>query len=155
MMKRWVAGLVLATALLGGCDAFPSSGPVDREAKAGIPTDRHLGSANLDPVLANPKVGDLYAAELTAFSGEDFYAGVTRPSPGQKTYGLMKVIEVKADKVTAITETNAWGRPQGARNDLNGDLKDIRWDNEEKIPIKRADFARLVAEEKILEVRRL
>jgi hypothetical protein len=109
----------------------------------------------LDPILADPKVGDVYAAELTAFSGMNFNANRGSGAAQDKAYGLLKVVEVTPERVTVITEMGAWPRPQGARNDLRGTMADIRWDDSEKIPVNRADFARLVAEEKILETRRM
>ncbi|OAM31214.1 MULTISPECIES: hypothetical protein [Eikenella] len=106
-------------------------------------------AADLDPILAEPQVGDLYAAKLSDFSAADFGDNKT------VSYGLMKVVQVQPDRIIVITEDAAWENPRGARNDLNGDLADISWDESEQIPIKRADLAKLVADGSILETRRL
>ncbi|MFM6854968.1 MAG: hypothetical protein ACKOUM_12900 [Sphingopyxis sp.] len=108
----------------------------------------------LDPLLADPKVGDLYASKLSAFSAMEFNEG--RPErTGKDSFGLLKVVEVNADRVTVITEKSAWDEPDGALADLRGDLADIEWDPEERIPVNRADFAQLMADGKLLETRRL
>lgn len=102
----------------------------------------------LDSVLAEPKVGDLYAAKLSAFSKEGFEEhGVA--------YGLMKVVDVQADKIIVITEDAAWPEAAGAQKDLNGDLSDITWDESERIEVKRADLPRMVADGRIIETRRI
>lgn len=74
---------------------------------------------------------------------------------GKDAYGLMKVVEVHPDRVVVITENNAWDNPRRARNDLRGDLKDITWDEEEKITIKRDELGKLKANGSLLEARRL
>ena len=67
-------------------------------------------AAGLDPILAEPKVGDLYAAKVSAFSKEGFEEhGVA--------YGLMKVVDVQADKIIVITEDAAWPEAAGAQKD--------------------------------------
>ncbi|MBH5328589.1 hypothetical protein H9Q10_02745 [Eikenella sp. S3360] len=110
-------------------------------------------AADLDPILADPQVGDLYAAKLSDFSAADF--GDNKGREQEVSYGLMKVVEVQPDRLIVITEDAAWDNPRGARNDLNGDLADITWDESERIPVKRADLAKLVADGSILETRRL
>lgn len=104
----------------------------------------------LDPILADPRVGDLYAADLTHFSGAEF----SGTGSSESAFGLMRVIEVSEDLITLNTETGAWPLPRGAINELRGDLAEIEWDEEEKVRIYRKELADLVAEEKILEVRR-
>lgn len=99
----------------------------------------------LDPILANPKVGDIIAAELTYFSG------ATYETP--RTYGLMKVVAVSPDRLTAFTETGGWPKPQGARNDL-GTMEGIEWAEDEQISIPRDQLAALIHDDKILDVRR-
>jgi len=61
---------------------------------------------------------------------------------------------VMPDKVIFVTESGGWPQPQGAKNDLDGDLSDITWDESERIPVKRADLPRYYGSE-IIEVRRL
>ena len=55
----------------------------------------------------------------------------------------------------AITENAAWDNPKGARNDLRGDLKDITWDETEKITLNRTELGKLKANGSLLEARRL
>lgn len=108
----------------------------------------------LDPILANPQVGDLYAAELTHFSRANFNqasSGGAQPV----SYGLLKVVDVNPTQITVITEMGAWPQQDGALNDLAGDHANISWDESERIPINRADLARLVADGKILRTRRM
>ena len=105
-------------------------------------------AAGLDPVLAEPKVGDLYAAKVSAFSKEGFEEhGVV--------YGLMKVVEVQPNHIIVITEDAGWETPKMAKQDLNGDLSNINWDESERIQIKRADLSRMVLDGRIVETRRL
>ena len=106
----------------------------------------------LNPILANPQVGDVYAAELTAFSGASFN---TSGESTAKAYGLLRVVAVADDKVTVITETGAWPTPSpGPANDMNGDFHDISWDESERIPIMRGSFQQLLDDDKIIDVRR-
>jgi hypothetical protein len=143
----------LALASLTGCDALTGGGAADKGAEAPAAGAGETASAasDLDPVLANPAVGDLWAADLTAFSGAEFKRdGVAV----EHAYGLLKVIAVTDDTVTVITETGFWPREQGSINDLRGDQSDITWDESEEIPVRRADFAQLLEDEKIVEVRR-
>ena len=105
-------------------------------------------AAGLDPILAEPKVGDLYAAKVSAFSKEGFEEhGVA--------YGLMKVVEVQSNHIIVITEDAAWEVPEGAKQDLNGDLSNITWDESERIQIKRDELPQMVADGRIVETRRL
>ena len=105
-------------------------------------------AAGLDPILAEPKVGDLYAAKVSAFSKEGFEEhGVV--------YGLMKVVEVQPNHIIVITEDAGWETPKMAKQDLNGDLSNINWDESERIQIKRADLSRMVLDGRIVETRRL
>lgn len=158
-----VLAAVLPLAMLGGCDqvsGLVGGGEADKAAvasadAAGKPaSDAAPAAASVsDPLLANPMVGDLYASELTAFSAASFSA--QRGDPMAKAYGLLKVVEVQPDRVFVITETGAWDNANGTRNELQGDLADITWDDAERIPILRADFARLLSEGKIISTRRL
>ncbi len=131
---------LLACAALAGCKPG-TAGPGGAEAP-------QAAKVELEPVLADPKVGDLYAAELSHFSGASF-------EDAEEIYGLMKVVQVSPDQITLNTETAGWPKPKGAINDLRGDLAGIEWDEEEKIQIRRNELAGLVAEKKILETRRL
>ncbi|NZA27275.1 hypothetical protein H0E84_12865 [Luteimonas sp. SJ-92] len=138
LSSRLLLALVLATA------ATACSGPAAPGAGAAT------AQAELDPILADPQPGDLYAAEVTHFSGVSFGDNEDR-----KAYGLMKVREVTADQVMVITEMGAWPKGRGAVNELRGDLSEITWDEQEVIPLYRNELAGLVADGKILEVRRL
>jgi hypothetical protein len=102
----------------------------------------------LDPILANPAVGDLYSGELTHFSAADF--------EGMETaYGMMRVVAVSPTTVTVITETGAYPEQGPATAELNsGSLDNVTWDETERLDINRADLARLLSEGKIAAFRR-
>jgi hypothetical protein len=156
MSRKMVVALsVAALTAVAGCNKGADSTTGGTAGATADAPEAKAAAADLDPILADPKVGDLYAAELTAFSGFNFNSNNGSGSAQDKAYGLLKVVEVTPERVVVITETGAYPRPQGARNDLRGNLASITWDESEKIPVNRADFARLVAEEKILETRRL
>lgn len=158
---------VAALAILGGCDQLGGGGLASGNAvlmnssapaadKAGAAPAAQAAASDLDPILANPQVGDLYAAELTAFSAQNFgSAGPNESGDSEKAYGLLRVVEVSPERVTVITETSAWPNSRGAVNDLRGDLANITWDEQERIPINRAELARMVADGKIVETRRM
>ncbi len=146
-MKQRLLALALI-AVLAACDGHApsasSSAPAQSTAASGTQSD----TAGLDPVLADPKVGDLYAAKVSAFSKEGFEEhGVV--------YGLMKVVEVQPNHIIVITEDAGWETPKMAKQDLNGDLANINWDESERIQIKRADLSRMVLDGRIVETRRL
>ncbi len=154
-MKQRLLALALISVLAacggqnnGAAPAAPSQ-PAAPEASAPASQPAAPAADALDPILADPQVGDLYAAKLSDFSAAEF--GDNK----EVSYGLMKVVRVQPDRIIVITEDAAWENPRGARNDLNGDLADITWDESEQIPIKRADLAKLVADGSILETRRL
>jgi hypothetical protein len=110
-------------------------------------------AAAIDPILANPQVGDLYSGELTAFSAANF--GQSGSSTATKAYGMMRVVDVDESKVTVITEQGAWPTQAQATTELNsGSMSTITWDEQERIPITRAQFATLVSEGKLAAFRR-
>lgn len=146
-MKQRLLALALIS-VLAACDGHApsasSSAPAQSTAASGTQSD----TAGLDPVLADPKVGDLYAAKVSAFSKEGFEEhGVV--------YGLMKVVEVQPNHIIVITEDAGWETPKMAKKDLNGDLSNINWDESERIQIERADLSRMVLDGRIVETRRL
>ena len=146
-MKQRLLALALIS-VLAACDGHApsasSSAPAQSTAASGTQSD----TAGLDPVLADPKVGDLYAAKVSAFSKEGFEEhGVV--------YGLMKVVEVQPNHIIVITEDAGWETPKMAKKDLNGDLSNITWDESERIQIKRADLSRMMLDGRIVETRRL
>lgn len=104
----------------------------------------------IDPMFAEPRVGDLYAAELTHFSAYDF--GGT----GNDAYGMMRVVAVTDDRITVQTETGSWAERRGAIRELRGnhDLEGITWDENENIQISRSELPQLVDSGRILDVRR-
>ena len=142
--------LIGALALTGltGCDALTSSAPTAADSTT---ADAPAAPA-LDPILANPQVGDLYAAELSAFSQASFNEGSDSMA---KAYGMMKVVAVDDTNVTVITENAAWAESGGAIEELGGDLATITWDESERIDIPRATLAQLVTDGKILRTRRM
>lgn len=140
-----------AALALAGCDS--GSGTA---ASGGTATAESSDSASsLDPLLASPQVGDVWAGELTAFSSYDFSGGSSEMKSDSKAYGLMRVVEVSDDRVTIITETGAWPEVRGAVGELRGDMAGITWDENERIPVNRSDFAQLVEDGKIAETRRM
>ncbi|MBD9370029.1 hypothetical protein [Xanthomonas sp. XNM01] len=147
--RSTLAPLLLAIALTGLAGCKPAT---TETAATGTAPAAAAAATSLDPQLANPQVGDLWAAELTHFSGGEFGEGrQTR----EDAFGLMKVVEVQPDQIVLITEEGAWPKKQGAINDLRGDLAEVSWDEEEKITLKNTELAGLVADGRILETRRL
>ena len=147
LTRTLLTSLLLVSASLGlvACkqEGNASSGKAASSVKA---------PATLDAQLSEPRVGDLWATEISHFSGSDF--GDDEQAK-QAAYGLLKVIEVSADQLILVTETGAWPKKQGAINDLRGDLSNISWDDSEKIVVKRSELSSLVGEGRILETRRL
>ncbi len=142
-VTRPLMGLAIAAAL-AACSGqgAPPAPANDTPANA---------TAELDPVLAAPRVGDVYAAELTHFSGVEFAGS----EDGEAAYGLMRVIAVNEERITLNTENSAWPKPRGAINELRGDQADISWDEQETIEVYRRELPQLVAEGRILEARRM
>lgn len=154
---RLVITAMMATGLmLGGCNATAEStddkGGSSEQAATETSTDAPAAAASdLDPLLAEPQVGDVWAADLNHFSAVEFNNdGGTQ----EAAFGQVKVVEVSPDRVTVITEDAAWPEADGARRELRDRSATIRWDENERIPVNRADFAQLVADGKILETRR-
>ena len=144
--NRFAAGTAaaLGAVLLSACDAAP----IGNSAGSGEEYSATLS----DPLLADPAVGDLWAAKLDEFSNADFGVG---GEAGGDAYGLMKVVNVSEDRVMVITENAAWPAASGTVNELRGDLAAITWDESEEIPINRSDLQSLVDSEYILETPRL
>ena len=149
-MKQRLLALTLISVLAACGGQTNSSAPAQSAAASGA--QPAATAPALDSVLAEPKVGDLYAAKLSSFSDQGFGQDGKVQSVA---YGLMKVVDVQADTITVITEDAAWPEADGARKDLNGDLSDITWDESERIEVKRADLPRMVADGRIVETRRL
>lgn len=148
-MGRSLAGMAIAAALAACSGQGPAPAAADAPAGAGAAAS----TAALDPVLASPQVGDVYAAELTHFSGVDF--GGVGNDGAEAAFGLMRVVEVSDERITLNTETGAWPKARGAINELRGDHAEINWDEEEKIEVYRRELPELVAEGRILEARRM
>ena len=146
-MKQRLLALALIS-VLAACDGHAPSASSSAPAQSTAASVTQSDTAGLDPVLADPKVGDLYAAKVSAFSKEGFEEhGVV--------YGLMKVVEVQPNHIIVITEDAGWETPKMAKKDLNGDLSNINWDESERIQIERADLSRMVPDGRIVETRRL
>jgi len=103
---------------------------------------------DLQAIFAAPQWGDVYAAELTYFSADEF------GMDGKAAFGLMRIVAVHPDRITLNTETSAWPNARGAINEMRGDLADIEWDEDEKIEIYRSELSQLVANKKIVDARR-
>ena len=149
-MKQRLLALALISVLAACGGQTNSSAPAQSAAASGA--QPAATAPALDSVLAEPKVGDLYAAKLSSFSDQGFGQNGKEQSVA---YGLMKVVDVQADKIIVITEDAAWPEAAGAQKDLNGDLSDITWDESERIEVKRADLPRMVADGRIVETRRM
>lgn len=96
--------------------------------------------------LKDPKVGDLYAAELSELAEFEV--------PGEKAYGLLKVTQVAPDTVTVITDSSAWDDTISAKRELRGDLKEVVWDNDDEIVLARSQLLEMHRKEVIFGVRR-
>lgn len=96
-------------------------------------------------LLAAPKVGDLYASELSHFAEFD---------GGNRAYGLMKVVAVTDGSISVVTDSSAWPAPSGANNDLRGDLADVKWDTQNTLRLARSELRDLYEEDRIFGVRR-
>jgi hypothetical protein len=96
--------------------------------------------------LKDPKVGDLYAAELSELAEFEV--------PGGKAFGLLKVINVAPDTVTVVTDSSAWDDTISAKRELHGDLKQVVWDGEDEIVLARSQLLEMHRKEVIFGVRR-
>ncbi len=121
-LLRSIASLSLLLALVAGCSS------------------KHDGD-----LLAAPKVGDLYASELSHF---------TEFENNERAYGLMKVVGVTDDAITVATDSTAWPAPSGANNDLRGDLSGVKWDMKGTIRIARPELPELYRQDRIFGLRR-
>lgn len=163
MMKRLNSlarlGLVASAALsLTACDfinsaeASKNGGGATADGATASGGAAGAATSSLDPNLASPQVGDIWAANLDHFSAAEFTFG--NNDNGQDAYGLVKIVDVTDTQVTIITETGAKPDQQAAIDALNGDLATVQWDESERIPINRADFEALVSAQRILRTRR-
>lgn len=159
-MRKTIIAFAATALMLGGCGSL--TGDKGASADEGSTTAASTGdtaeadapkaaASSLDPLLADPQVGDIWAADLNHFSSVDFSDDNGTQS---ESFGQVKVVEVSPDRVTIITEDAAWPNAEGARRELRDRSAIIRWDESERIPVNRADFAALVADGKILETRR-
>lgn len=159
-MRKIIVAFAATALMLGGCGSL--TGDKSASADEGSATAASTGdsteadapkaaTSSLDPLLADPQVGDVWAADLKHFSAVEFGS---ESGPQAESYGQVKVVEVSPDRITIITEDGAWPDADSARRELRDRSAIIRWDESERIPVNRADFAALVADGKILETRR-
>jgi hypothetical protein len=165
-LTRRLAVMLTATSFitLGACDALTSmtgGGDAEKGGEAAAPGS--FGAAPgaegaaapaapaLDPNLANPQIGDVWAANLDHFSAAEF--NLSGGGDGD-AYGLVQVVEVTDSQVTIITETGALPDQAGAIARLGDYQGSIQWDPQERIPVNRADFANLVRDQRILRTAR-
>lgn len=148
----------LALVSLTGCDALTGGNQAagsDAAAGADSGTDAAAGSdsaaTDLDPILAAPQEGDVWAADLNHFSAEDFGSG---GEAQEDAFGQLKVVAVTPEKVTVVTENAAWPNAEGARRELQDRATSITWDENERIDINRSELGQLMADGKILATRR-
>ncbi len=109
------------------------------------------GKADLEKI-ESPAVGDLYAAELSAFS--DYGFSDDDGNGIEPAYGLLQVIAVNDAQVVVITENAGSQDRTVARTDLKGDLVGIAFDDSEKIAISRPDLRKAWDDKLIFGVRR-
>lgn len=103
-------------------------------------------------LLEAPAVGDLYAAELSAFS--DYPFTDENQKPIDPAYGLMKVVSADAAGVVVITENAALADKSVSRSDIKSDLSTIEFDESEQIQIAKADLIQAHADGLIYVVKR-
>lgn len=135
--------------LTGGGDAAAPAGETAKGAAAGAGAGAPAAPAsNLDALLAAPAIGDVWAADLDHFSAATF-------NTEGRAFGLVKVVAVTDTQVTIITEMGAYPEQAGAITDLASDMSSITWDESERIPVNRADFAALMEGGRIIRTRRM
>ena len=98
-------------------------------------------------LLQSPKVGDYYAAELTYFSDADF-------EQSTHTFGLMKVVAVDGDEITLITEDGGVTDRRVALDQLADNAANTRFDDTERIILRKDDLLRANQAGKVFGVRR-
>lgn len=103
-------------------------------------------------LIEAPAVGDVYAAELSAFSDYEFTDEDNKPI--DPAYGLLKVVAADADGVVVITENAASAEKSVARSDIRGDLSTIEFDESEQIRIGKADLVKAHTDGLIYMVKR-
>lgn len=112
------------------------------------------GAAPPDPQLAlidAPKAGDLYAAEVTAFSRADFGADEEKAATA---YALMKVVSVRDGGVVVVTEDSATVDPRVPKQQILGNVAGARFDMAEPIEIDHDALRMAYLTGKIYAVRR-
>lgn len=140
-------------AMIGAAFSLSACNMVGSTEKGATATEEN-GEATLDPILAEPRVGDLWSGELTAFSAASF--GQSSSSGNMESaYGMMRVVGVTDDKVTVITEQGAYPAAEPAIAELNsGSLDNVTWDESEQIPVSRSTLRQMVSEGKLRAWRR-
>ncbi|TDK29484.1 hypothetical protein [Luteimonas terrae] len=103
-------------------------------------------------LIEAPAVGDVYAAELSAFSDYEFTDEDNKPI--DPAYGLLKVVAADADGVVVITENAASAEKSVSRSDIRGDLSTIEFDESEQIRIGKADLVKAHTDGLIYVVKR-
>lgn len=145
------AALLAAAALaVAGCDAINSEEAqkgteAGADAAAGAAAGSAAPASTLDPLLANPEVGDVWAANLDFFSAAEF----GEPG-GADAFGLVQVVEVTPETATIITAQTAADDQASAVNQVGGYVTGTTWDPNERIPVRRAELETLVRDQRIL-----
>ena len=103
-------------------------------------------------LLEAPAVGDIYAAQLSAFSDYEFTDDAQKPI--DPAYGLMKVVSADTAGVVVITENAASAEKSVSQSDIKGDLSTIEFDESEQIQIGKADLIKAHADGLIYVVKR-
>ncbi|NYZ63474.1 hypothetical protein [Luteimonas deserti] len=103
-------------------------------------------------LITAPAVGDVYAAQLSEFSGYGFTDEDGKDI--DPAYGLMKVVALEDSGVVVITENHALSSQTQSRKDLRGDMTDVVFDENERIAIAPADLRKAYDDGLIYAVRR-
>ncbi|MDI9238089.1 hypothetical protein QLQ15_04100 [Lysobacter sp. LF1] len=102
-------------------------------------------------LLADPRVGDLYAAEITQFSAVADDEGNTV----EDGYGLLKVTGVSEQEIKVVTTAWYQDTKRGLLKELRKSPASQQWDLTDVITVKRAELAGLRDEGQIISVRRV
>lgn len=101
-------------------------------------------------LLANPKVGDLYAAEITHFSSFADDSG----EEVEEGYGLLKVTGVSDRNIKVVTTSWYQSTKRGILKELRKYQAPNQWDRMDVITLNRTDLLKLYDDGQIFDVRR-
>ncbi len=139
MLIRLKYGLFTAAALLtvlNGCGEPAKNAPAKTETvkpkpkKTAISTEKSVKGAELDAMLADPKVGDFYAIDANKFLAE--YGGLTQEEAAEAAFGILHVTKVTDSMVDVDSYTEVFSEQLNLDESLgNGTLTDMtKYDND-------------------------